>query len=52
VIFSPTEICHLARLGKAFYSGRKLFIKCPDCGQFVQVNKFLFGSLHLCVEKC
>ena len=33
-----------------YLSGGKVFERCPKCGQLVRVNKFLFGSLHTCVE--
>lgn len=32
-----------------FVVGSKLYAKCADCGKFVQLNKFLIGSTHLCV---
>jgi len=28
--------------------GNKIYERCMDCGQLVQVNKWLFGSLHVC----
>ena len=27
----------------------KMFSTCRDCGSIVQLNKTLFGSLHLCL---
>lgn len=30
----------------------KAYARCPDCGKLVQVNKTLFGSLHLCISEC
>jgi hypothetical protein len=31
-----------------------IFEKCACCGKLVKVNKFLFGSLHVCLtdEEC
>ena len=29
----------------------KIYIVCSDCGKLVQVNKFLFGSLHVCLSE-
>ena len=29
-------------------AGNKIYDRCGNCGQMVQVNKFLFGSLHFC----
>lgn len=26
----------------------KILIQCAKCKQFIQYNKFLFGSLHIC----
>ena len=28
--------------------GNKIYEICRTCGQPVQINKFLFGGLHLC----
>jgi hypothetical protein len=28
--------------------GSKIYDVCPDCGGIVCLNKFLFGSLHVC----
>lgn len=30
-------------------TGGKLFEHCAKCGKMVQLNKFLIGSLHICV---
>ena len=29
--------------------GNKLYERCPDCGKIVQLNKFFFGSMHICL---
>lgn len=29
-------------------AGNKIYEKCKDCGNLVQMNKWLFGSLHVC----
>mgnify|MGYP007134671691 CR=1 FL=1 len=29
-------------------AGNKIYEKCGYCGRMVQLNKFLFGSLHIC----
>jgi hypothetical protein len=34
--------------GKAVMRGSKVYALCPDCDSVVQVNKFLFGAMHLC----
>ena len=26
----------------------KAYLWCPDCGKLVQLNKPMFGSLHIC----
>jgi len=30
-------------------AGRKIYLVCEKCGSLVQVNKLLFGSLHICI---
>lgn len=30
--------------------GNKIYNVCWDCGELVQINKFLFGSMHICIE--
>ncbi len=30
-------------------AGKRIYVVCDKCGALVQVNKFLFGSLHICV---
>ncbi len=32
-----------------FVVGNKLMGRCVDCGKLVQINKTIFGSLHLCL---
>ena len=29
--------------------GNKLIERCVDCGKLVRVNKWLFGSMHICI---
>ncbi len=31
--------------------GKKIYERCGFCGQLVQMNKLLFGSLHICPER-
>lgn len=31
--------------------GRKVFVICGDCGKYVHMNKFLFGSYHFCTSE-
>ena len=33
-----------------FFIGDKLYATCSGCGSIVCLNKFLFGSLHICEE--
>lgn len=37
----------LAR-GEIVAAGHKLYAQCRQCGEIVQLNKPLIGSLHLC----
>ena len=30
--------------------GKRIYRKCPECGDYVWTNKPLFGSLHICTE--
>lgn len=30
-------------------AGNKIYKNCPDCEQLIQINKFLIGSLHICL---
>lgn len=32
-------------------AGNGIYEKCCDCGKLVKINKFLFGSLHLCLTE-
>ncbi len=34
-----------------FVVGNKLMSRCHDCGKLVQLNKTLFGSLHICLTE-
>jgi len=34
------------------WHGDKAFNTCADCGKLVQINKSIFGSLHLCISDC
>lgn len=29
--------------------GNKIYEVCADCGDIVQINKFMVGSLHICL---
>jgi len=31
--------------------GNKLYTHCAKCDKLVQLNKFMFGSLHVCAEE-
>ena len=32
-------------------SNGKIFDVCFSCGEIIQLNKFLFGSLHICASE-
>lgn len=32
------------------FTGQKVFGVCQDCGKVVRIDKFLFGSMHLCLS--
>lgn len=32
-------------------AGNGIYEKCGWCGQLVKLNKFIFGSLHPCIER-
>lgn len=34
-----------------FVVGNKLYSKCYACGKMIRVDRFIFGSMHLCVEE-
>lgn len=36
---------------QVFVAGSGLYAVCPDCGKLVKLNKFIFGSAHICVNK-
>lgn len=29
--------------------GNKLYDRCPNCGNIIQLNKPIFGSMHFCL---
>ena len=31
--------------------GNKLYERCADCGEIVCLNKWLFGTLHICISQ-
>lgn len=31
--------------------GASMYSTCDKCGTFVKINKFIFGSLHICVSE-
>lgn len=37
--------------GQVVAVGGKLYGRCADCRSIVRVDKWLFGSLHLCVDQ-
>jgi len=39
------------RAGEIVAVGNKLYGLCEMCGNIVQINKFLFGSLHVCAKQ-
>ena len=48
-----TEVLDLTALkeGKIVAVGNKLYGICVNCGKLVQINKLIFGSMHLCAGK-
>lgn len=36
------------RPGKVVAVGHKLYSRCVGCGEVICINKWIFGSLHLC----
>jgi len=32
-------------------AGNKIYERCADCGKIVCLNKWLFGTLHLCITE-
>lgn len=40
---------HELRNGKLLRIGRGLYTMCTDCGKIIKLNKFMLGSLHLCL---
>lgn len=32
-------------------AGNKIYFFCKICQKLVQINKFLFGSLHICLSE-
>lgn len=49
MIIHPAELKKLIEKELAFIKGRRIYIKCSRCGEFVWINKLIFGSLHVCV---
>lgn len=39
------------RPGEVLIVGGKIYGVCADCERFLQVNKFLFGSMHICLSE-
>lgn len=39
------------RKGKLVRIGNSVFGLCSDCLALIKVNKFIFGSLHLCLTE-
>ena len=35
--------------GETVALGNTVYGRCVDCEEVIQVNKFLFGSLHICL---
>lgn len=33
-----------------FVVGNSIYGTCSDCGSLVKVNKFIFGSFHICLS--
>lgn len=31
--------------------GTKIYDRCSDCGKVIQLNKFMFGSFHICLTE-
>ena len=29
-------------------AGNGIYDRCADCGKLVKINKFIFGSMHIC----
>ena len=36
--------------GETVILNGKMYMTCEDCGRPVQVNKFIIGSMHFCVN--
>ena len=45
------SISEKLRAGEIVRVGNKLYAVCKECGCIVRINKFLFGSLHVCAEQ-
>lgn len=45
------EITKSIKLKEPFAVGKKIYIFCSACGSLVCINKFIFGSLHVCDDK-
>lgn len=48
---APLDSVDLSNMkpGHIVFAGGKLWGRCTDCGKIVQLDKFIFGSLHLCI---
>lgn len=33
------------------FAGNKIYEICAACGKLVQLNKFIYGALHVCVDQ-
>lgn len=40
------------RVGAVEWHGERAYAWCADCGSLVQINKRVFGAMHLCVNEC
>lgn len=34
-----------------YQTEKGLYSQCLDCGKFIKLNKFLLGSLHVCLSE-
>lgn len=42
---------HAMTIGEVISIGRRMYATCTRCRRVVQLNKVLFGSLHICEEQ-
>lgn len=47
----PDEMKNKLLNGESIILGSKIFQVCPNCLNVVQLNKFLFGSIHVCAPE-